>query len=237
MFAASTETGGSPRRLPLAQAGAKPEHTLPRMSELYLESAPAFTAGVVDLPRNVRLKNQLVMLERKTTRVGGRDSVSHPAGMHDDCSNVAAGVIVETLRANGMGSCFGLAELQGKGEILQVLLPPDEEKPKAVITTWENPPLQSMKAPPRIPPPKTWDLSQYCPACSGALEVIAEHGAIADARCSVCNYHPLQVRAVSPFAARSVAQRQNRGAYLQKQEKQPLQFGNGRRPYWGRFGG
>jgi hypothetical protein len=78
-------------------------------SEIYLESVAAFTAGRVELPRIAKLKNQLVMLDRKTTRIG-RDSVDHPAGAHDDIANSACGVIVETLRANNAGSELGLVK-------------------------------------------------------------------------------------------------------------------------------
>jgi hypothetical protein len=45
----------------------------------------------VELPDSPRLIAQIVGLERKTAR-GGRDSIDHAPGAHDDCSNVAAGV-------------------------------------------------------------------------------------------------------------------------------------------------
>jgi hypothetical protein len=37
---------------------------------------------------------QLVSLERRTAR-GGRDSIDHPPGAHDDVANAAAGVLVQ----------------------------------------------------------------------------------------------------------------------------------------------
>jgi hypothetical protein len=37
---------------------------------------------------------QLCALERRTAR-GGRDSIDHPPGLHDDLANVAAGVLVQ----------------------------------------------------------------------------------------------------------------------------------------------
>ena len=40
---------------------------------------------------NPRLVKQLVALERRTAR-GGKDSVDHPPGAHDDMANVVAGV-------------------------------------------------------------------------------------------------------------------------------------------------
>jgi hypothetical protein len=47
----------------------------------------------VDLLDNARLIAQLVQLERRTAR-GGRDSIDHPAGGHDDLANAAAGAVV-----------------------------------------------------------------------------------------------------------------------------------------------
>src|SRR5262245_52888262 len=47
----------------------------------------------VPLLNHTRLQNQLVSLERRTTRVG-RDLVDHPPGGHDDVANAAAGALV-----------------------------------------------------------------------------------------------------------------------------------------------
>jgi hypothetical protein len=44
----------------------------------------------VSLPKNGVVKAQLLMLER-TARPGGRDSVDHPRGFHDDAANAVAG--------------------------------------------------------------------------------------------------------------------------------------------------
>jgi hypothetical protein len=41
---------------------------------------------------------QLISLERRTAR-GGRDSIDHPPGAHDDLINAAAGAIVTASRA------------------------------------------------------------------------------------------------------------------------------------------
>lgn len=48
------------------------------------------TAALVN---NERMKRQFLDLERKVVR-GGRDTVDHPRGMHDDVSNAVAGVLV-----------------------------------------------------------------------------------------------------------------------------------------------
>jgi hypothetical protein len=61
-------------------------------SEIYLDAAVAFARGLVSLPANARLLRELRLLERTTHR-GGRDSVDHARGGHDDYANVAAGCI------------------------------------------------------------------------------------------------------------------------------------------------
>jgi hypothetical protein len=60
-------------------------------SQLYLELLPRLCSGDVELLDDAKLVNQLAALERRC-RAGGRDSVDHPTGGHDDASNVLAGV-------------------------------------------------------------------------------------------------------------------------------------------------
>ena len=59
-------------------------------SEIYLESLPLLNGGRVDLLDNERLVAQICGLERRTAR-GGRDSVDHGPGGHDDLANAALG--------------------------------------------------------------------------------------------------------------------------------------------------
>lgn len=66
-------------------------------SDIYLELLPTLNSGRVELLDNARLRSQLVGLERKTAR-GGRDSIDHPPGAHDDLANAAAGALVEALQ-------------------------------------------------------------------------------------------------------------------------------------------
>ena len=61
-------------------------------SGLYLDLLPALTSGLVELPADNRLVNQLISLERRTAR-GGKDSIDHPPGGHDDRANVCAGLV------------------------------------------------------------------------------------------------------------------------------------------------
>lgn len=60
-------------------------------SELYLELLPLLSAGEVELTDDPHIVTQLAGLERKP-RSGGRDSVDHAPGGHDDLANVIAGV-------------------------------------------------------------------------------------------------------------------------------------------------
>jgi hypothetical protein len=62
-------------------------------SELYRELLPLLNSQRCELLDSPRLVNQLCSLERRTAR-GGRDSIDHPPGAHDDLANAAAGVLV-----------------------------------------------------------------------------------------------------------------------------------------------
>ena len=68
-------------------------------SDLYKELLPALNSGHVELLDHARLRAQLAGLERRTAR-GGRDSIDHPPGGHDDLINAAAGALV-TAAAGG----------------------------------------------------------------------------------------------------------------------------------------
>jgi hypothetical protein len=66
-------------------------------SELYQAMLPTLNSGQVELPENKRLIHQLCNLERRTAR-GGRDSIDHSQGQHDDLANAVAGAIAECGR-------------------------------------------------------------------------------------------------------------------------------------------
>ena len=68
-------------------------------SELYLAMLPAVNSGRTSLLDVPRLENQLVNLERRTSR-GGKDSVDHPPGGHDDVANAVAGALVGCVKAS-----------------------------------------------------------------------------------------------------------------------------------------
>jgi hypothetical protein len=64
-------------------------------SDIYRELLPVINSRQVELLDDPRLVAQIVGLERRTGR-GGRDSIDHAPGGHDDLCNAVAGVIAET---------------------------------------------------------------------------------------------------------------------------------------------
>jgi hypothetical protein len=60
-------------------------------SDLYRDFLALLNSGRVVLPKHEKLVHQLVGLERRTSR-GGRDSIDHAPGGHDDLANSVAGV-------------------------------------------------------------------------------------------------------------------------------------------------
>ncbi len=61
-------------------------------SDLYAALLPLVNAGRAELLDHPRLLNQLAALERRTAR-GGRDSIDHAPGGHDDLANAVAGAL------------------------------------------------------------------------------------------------------------------------------------------------
>jgi len=74
------------------EAGITYEPTDKPKSEIYLEFEAHMMQGRVELLDIKRLYAQLCNLERRV-HSGGRDSVDHPPGQHDDLANAAAGAI------------------------------------------------------------------------------------------------------------------------------------------------
>ena len=60
-------------------------------SDLYLALLATLNSGRVELPDDKRLVGQLCSLERRTAR-GGRDTIDHAPGAHDDLANSIAGL-------------------------------------------------------------------------------------------------------------------------------------------------
>lgn len=65
-------------------------------SDLYRDLLPILNSGRAELLDDPRLATQLCGLERRTAR-GGRDSIDHAPGGHDDSANAVAGALVVAL--------------------------------------------------------------------------------------------------------------------------------------------
>jgi hypothetical protein len=78
-------------------------------SEIYRDFLPRLNSAEVNLLDNQNLITQLLGLERRTAR-GGRDSIDHPPGGHDDLANAVAGALVYLLseRHQAPVACFGV---------------------------------------------------------------------------------------------------------------------------------
>jgi hypothetical protein len=68
-------------------------------SVLYGDLLPLVNSRRLDLLDDPRLLNQLVGLERRTAR-GGRDSIDHAPGAHDDLANAVAGLAASARRGS-----------------------------------------------------------------------------------------------------------------------------------------
>lgn len=69
-------------------------------SEIYIDAVAAVNSAAVALLDHDKLTRQLIGLERRTTR-GGKDSVDHAPGGHDDLANSAAGALGLVDKATG----------------------------------------------------------------------------------------------------------------------------------------
>jgi hypothetical protein len=66
-------------------------------SDLYRDLLPLMTAGEIELPDHRKLRQQLIGLERRTSR-GGKDLIDHAPGGHDDIANVVAGLAAQVSK-------------------------------------------------------------------------------------------------------------------------------------------
>ena len=84
--------GEFPREL-FRKQGVTYETSDKNKSAIYLDALALLNSGKVELLDNQRLINQLCQLERRTAR-GGRDSIDHPPGAHDDLANSSLGALL-----------------------------------------------------------------------------------------------------------------------------------------------
>ena len=66
-------------------------------SDIYCDLLPILNSGRAELLDHPRLVAQLCGLERRVSR-GGRDSIDHIPGAHDDVANCVAGALVAAAR-------------------------------------------------------------------------------------------------------------------------------------------
>jgi hypothetical protein len=79
-------------RTPFREAGRTYEVSAHNKGDLYINFLSLLNAARVRLLDHQRLIGQLCSLERRTSR-GGRDSMDHPQGGHDDICNAVAGAV------------------------------------------------------------------------------------------------------------------------------------------------
>ena len=80
-------------------------HAEKSKSDLYNELIPLINSGGARLLDNEKLLVQLANLERKTMR-GGKSSIYHPRGLHDDLGNAAAGALFYASSASNIAPEF-----------------------------------------------------------------------------------------------------------------------------------
>jgi len=93
--AVSDKYGGTWPADEFARHGIKVEQSAKPKSDLYRDTLPVLNSGRAELPPDDRLMTQLTTLERRTAR-GGRESIDHPPGGHDDRANAIAGLVANT---------------------------------------------------------------------------------------------------------------------------------------------
>jgi hypothetical protein len=76
------------------QAGVAYQLSAKSKSDIYRDALPLINSRRLDLLDHSRLLNQLAGLERRTAR-GGRDSIDHAPGAHDDIANACAGALLQ----------------------------------------------------------------------------------------------------------------------------------------------
>ncbi len=79
------------------RAGVQYERSALTASQLFVSLVPVFAGGLVELPRDPLLIEELKALERRTTGAG-RDLARHPRDGHDDLAAAVAGAVVHALR-------------------------------------------------------------------------------------------------------------------------------------------
>lgn len=77
--------------------GVEYRHAELTTSDYFSGFLPILNSGRVRLLDHRRLAAQLCSLERRASRIGAKDSISHPPGGHDDCAAAVAGLMVRLV--------------------------------------------------------------------------------------------------------------------------------------------
>jgi len=83
-----------------AKQGINYQQSAAPKSELYIGLLPLINSCRIELLDNRRCIAQLCNLERRTAR-GGKDSIDHPQGQHDDLINSVAGIVSISIHKYG----------------------------------------------------------------------------------------------------------------------------------------
>jgi hypothetical protein len=86
-------------------------------SDIYRDTLPLLNSGKVELLDVPRLASQFCGLERRTSR-GGRDSIDHSPGLHDDLANAAAGALLLVQTRRGLHINPAVAERFARPELV-----------------------------------------------------------------------------------------------------------------------
>ena len=108
-LAIARPASGPPRRSGSTGSCYKPSDRT--KCDLYSDLLPLINGRQTKLLDGPRLVGQLVGLERRTAR-GGRDSIDHAPGAHDDVANAVAGALVT---AAGARRNFGISVVPLRG--------------------------------------------------------------------------------------------------------------------------
>ena len=89
------------------KAGISYQRSEETAADLYVQAIPIFSTGKIEAPDHPVLRRELILLERRT-RIGGRDLITHPHGLHDDMANVVMAVAVNSWRSRAVSGPFVL---------------------------------------------------------------------------------------------------------------------------------
>jgi hypothetical protein len=101
-------------------------------SDLYLSFLPALNAGRIDLLDHPKSLAQFINLERRT-RIGGRDTIDHQQGQHDDLANAIAGAVDLLSEAGVKGLAMLVLARQELAKMREQKLIDDKPQPPKIV--------------------------------------------------------------------------------------------------------